>query len=88
MHQGANQAAAAVHFKIPRRPNGWRADVEGEYGVVRRVIADELGQILWVDQFAAGLSGREIVETLSRLAVISEALVQMRPIFLDVDPGQ
>jgi len=75
-------------FQITRYPNRRCANVEGENGILRCVIVNQLSQILWVDKLAAWPAGRKIVEALARLAIAREALVQMRPIRFDSELRQ
>ena len=72
MAERAQQPAAAVHGQVARGPQGGRADVAGEDGVVRRRAVDQARQVLRVDRLASRLARRELVERLARLAVVSE----------------
>ena len=53
MYEGADQSATAVHVEIARGPHRRRADIGGEDGIIRRMVADNLCQILRMDWFAA-----------------------------------
>ncbi len=82
MHQGADQAAAAVHGDVARGPDRRHADVEGEDGIVRRRLADQPCQILRMDRPAAGRADGEIIEALSRRGVAREIVVEVMAIGL------
>ena len=72
----ADQAALAVHLEVARRPHGLRADVAGEDRVIRRDFAHQAGDILRVDDLAAGLALGELVEVLARLLVMGERAIE------------
>ena len=65
----AEQTALAVHFQVACRPDGWRAYVAGENGIVVREMADLLRQILRVNGFVARFG--EIVQTLAGIAIVA-----------------
>jgi hypothetical protein len=72
----AQQAAFAVHFQIACRPDGRRADIAGENGVVVGKMADLLRQILRVNGFVAGFC--QIVEPFTRIAIVLQRFIEER----------
>ena len=63
----ADHAPPSVHFKVARSPDGAGADVEGEHGIIRGVLAEQAGQVLRMDRLAARRAGSEFVESVTRL---------------------
>lgn len=84
MYERADESAAAVHLQIARRPDCRYANVEGEDGVVAGKLTDQLGNILRMDRLSAWFSSRELVQSFTRFAIISEAAIQMCMIFFDL----
>ena len=84
----AEHAALAVHLQVARRPDRRCADIEGEDRVLRCEVADRLGNELRMDRLVAGLPGRQFVQILACLAVVGEAVIEMRAVALGLEPRQ
>ncbi len=74
MVERSQQAAFAVHFQVTRGPDGGRAHIAGENGVVIGKLTDLLRQILRVNGFITRF--RQFVEAFTRVAVIVERFIQ------------
>src|ERR1700747_255037 len=88
MPERSDQPPLAVHRQIPSGPYRGQTDVAGEDGVLRSVSAGGLGNLLRVDRFAAGLTDREPIELLARLAVMLGRAVEMGAISRLLDQRQ
>ncbi len=80
--EGADQAPLPVHREITRGPHGRQADVAREDGVLRRVVADRLGDLLGMNEPLAGLAHGEFVEPLAGFGVMLPRVNEMRVVAL------
>src|SRR3984893_1275003 len=88
MPERSDQAPLAVHGEMARGPHGRKPDGAGKDGVRRGVVADGLGNLLWVDWFAAGPADREPIEVLAYLAVMFRGPVKMGTVARLLDERQ
>src|SRR5260370_12398578 len=80
MPERPDKSPLAVHRQIARSPHRRQADITGEDGVLRGVIADHLGDLMRVDQAFAGRADGQIVERLARFGVVLSGLRKMRAV--------
>src|ERR1700722_13600530 len=77
MHERPQQSPFAIHFQITRRPNGRRAYVAGENGIVVSELTDLVSNKLWMTACALVSFGRQFVQSFPRFAVMFAAFFQM-----------
>ena len=88
MPEGPEQPPLAVHRQIACGPHRRLADVASENGVFGGVVAHGLDNLLRVDRPPAGLADRQLIEALSRLAIMTPRPVKVRRSDLLLEPRQ
>jgi hypothetical protein len=74
--------------QIARRPHRRQADVAGEDRVFGRVIADRFGDLLGMDRRLAGSADRELIQALTRLAIVLARPIEVAAVALLFQAGE
>src|SRR5215470_10950986 len=77
MVERAEESPFAVHRQVARRPDRWCAHVAGKNGVLGAELVERSSDILRMDSFLPGFTGRKFIESLPRLLIMFERSLQM-----------
>ena len=77
-----DQPPAPVHLQVAGGPDGRRADIGGERGILRCWLADHLAQDIADGSACARAAARQFVQARRALVVMREAVVEMMPVGL------
>lgn len=77
MIEGTEQAPAAIHGEVPRRPDCRSANIAGKNSILGGDLVEHARHLLRMDRLHAVLFGREIIQVLARLAVVFQRSLQV-----------
>jgi hypothetical protein len=79
---GPDETSAAIHHKVAGRPDGGRADIGREDGIVRSRLAEHTREVLRMNGLVSRRAAGEFIEPRTGPSIMGQAVVEVHPVDL------